>query len=45
MNIVYSITEAMEWFLENRDKSVTCSKDGRRKECRTFIEAKEFFKS
>jgi hypothetical protein len=42
--MVYSIDEAMEWFLSHSSGTVLCvRKDGQQKECSSFPEARAFF--
>lgn len=43
MKKVYSVSEAMEWFLENHSGSVICVKHGVEKEVSSFGAAKKFF--
>lgn len=43
MPVVFTLEEAMEWFLENRAQSVICSDGLRQKECTTYPEAEEFY--
>lgn len=40
---VESLSDAMNFFLENSSGSVICVKGDEEKECRSFPEAKKFF--
>lgn len=43
--MVYSLGEAMNWFLENSIGSVICVKDGVQIECKTYAEASLFYQN
>ncbi len=46
MDTVYDQAAAADWFLSHSSGAVMCqSKDGKRKECSSYPEAVEFFKS
>jgi len=41
---VYSLNEAMQWFLENASGSIVCVRfDGTEKECISYLEATTFY--
>ncbi len=41
---VYSLEEAMNWFLNNSSGNITCvRKDGESQECSSYPEAKKFY--
>ena len=40
---MYSLDEAMQWFLNNNTGSVICVKNGIEKECFSFVGAKNFY--
>lgn len=40
---VYNLSEAKNFFLENSSGSITCVKNGKEKECNSYVEALAFF--
>ncbi len=40
---VHSLSEARDWFLENRDAGVLCVKDGVEQFCASYKEAERFY--
>jgi len=45
MTKVYSIQEAMNWFLAHSSGSVICVRDGQEQVCTSYPEAEAFYKS
>ena len=44
MDKVYTLQEALEWFLENHSGNVICVKDGKEKEVWSYRQAENFYK-
>lgn len=42
--MVYSLLEAMEWFLSHSSGTVICIKDDEQKECNCYNDAVAFYK-
>lgn len=42
---IFSLDDAMNWFLKNSTGSIICVKDGEKQTCNDYPEARKFFES